>query len=45
MRMADVQRLLPVSAARRTYADCQEGAVGFNDPRRPEWRIYEVLRS
>lgn len=45
LRETLLQRLLPVSAARRTYADCQEGAVGFNDPRRPEWRIYEVLRS
>ncbi|AOW13742.1 hypothetical protein [Hydrogenophaga crassostreae] len=39
-----MQRLLSVSAAKPTHADWQEAAVGFNDPRWPEWRLYEVLR-
>jgi hypothetical protein len=33
------QRLPSMSAAERTHADCQEAAVGFSDPRWPEWRL------
>ena len=42
---AAMQRLLPLGAARRRYAHCNDAAVGNSDRRRPEWRLAGVLRS
>lgn len=40
-----MERLLPVGAARRIYADGHEAAVRQCDMSLPEWLLYEVLRS